>query len=334
MTKALAIVTIWLSGASVSAALWAPTTWDEQRDGFVSVASILGSDASQLLLPRAASVMTTLRFLAAHEPYMVRGFAEILREVCAAPGGAGTFVDSGSNEGFFSLLAASHGCRAVAIDPQPRCVEMLRAAAARNGGAVVRNLEVYNALLAASPTSSLLPLDTCFGDAQLPPNGNLVSSVTPHVGRVMQKQYQRAEAAQLKKPRVNVSSIALDALVAGDVQLWHIDVEGAELPVLRSAARLLQQRHVQRVVLEVIPSAWAKFGVPDLERGLAELAHTFRHHRCCLACDGTPYHWDLWPATPRSKNATQCVDVACTLKMLDKHDARPLFDPFCGNVKR
>ena len=95
-------------------------------------------------------------------------------------------------------------------------------------------------------------------------------------GARQQKQYQRAEAAQLKKPRVNVSSIALDALVAGDVQLWHIDVEGAELPVLRSAARLLQQRRVQRIVLEVIPSAWAKFGVPDLGReGLPSLRTPF-----------------------------------------------------------
>ena len=98
--------------------------------------------------------------------------------------------------------------------------------------------------------------------------------------------------------------------------------------VLRSAARLLSKRRLRRVVLEVNPSMWAKFGVPQLESGLAELAHTFRHHRCCLACDGTPYHWESWPATLRSKNAT-CIDVACTLKTTDTHEGRPLFDPFC-----
>ena len=50
----------------------------------------------------------------------------VLRSTCAAAGGLGqrraTFVDSGANEGFWSLLAAQLGCDVIAVEPQPACM--------------------------------------------------------------------------------------------------------------------------------------------------------------------------------------------------------------------
>ena len=42
-------------------------------------------------------------------------------------------LDIGANQGFYSMLAAAHGCRVVSFEPQPECQRGLLAARARNG---------------------------------------------------------------------------------------------------------------------------------------------------------------------------------------------------------
>eukprot|EP00966_Prymnesium_polylepis_P164889 3812363-Prymnesium_polylepis.1 len=45
----------------------------------------------------------------------------------------GVFMDSGANEGIYTLPAARLGCRVVAVEVQRRCTVMLRAACAHKG---------------------------------------------------------------------------------------------------------------------------------------------------------------------------------------------------------
>ena len=78
-------------------------------------------------LPRARPVLSVVEYLRIAESDMIDTTVRIFRKMCADSeqrhGRDHVFVDSGSNEGTFSLLAAAHGCHAIAIDPQPMCLQ-------------------------------------------------------------------------------------------------------------------------------------------------------------------------------------------------------------------
>ena len=74
------------------------------------------------------------------------------------------------------------------------------------------------------------------------------------------------------------------------VDLWHLDVEGAEVPVLLSARRLFEQRRIRRVVLEFIPFRWPGHGY-SLYTGLAAIQPLFREGWTChIVCPQEEQH--------------------------------------------
>eukprot|EP00966_Prymnesium_polylepis_P292981 6767217-Prymnesium_polylepis.1 len=117
-----------------------------------------------------------------------------------------------------------------------------------------------------------VPIDQCHG----------TSEYHTHLGRVSDVTREgRAKLYGRRSERRSVSPIAFDELVGTGrtISLWHLDVEGAEVPVLRSARRLFAEQRIKRVALEFIPFRWPAQNVSSF-RAYLELAALFRGWRC------------------------------------------------------
>ena len=104
-----------------------------------------------------------------------------------------------------------------------------------------------------------------------------------------------------------VGSLRLDDLAElrdahASIALWHLDVEGVEIPVLRSAARLFAARKIERVIFEISLKQWGKFGVYSKKAGLDELKKLFEGWTCTWACNGR-----LFPWTPVARREVYCA---------------------------
>ena len=185
-----------------------------------------------------------LEFLARFEPHII---AVMLAVFATCDRGSGLFVDSGANDGAWSLMAGVAGCRVIAVEPQPQCTRLLRSAVRVNG--LSERVSIHQNILAARPIQTQVPTDRCGGDTQFLPDGRVTTAFGWD-----ERRFNRSLATA---PRATVRSASLDDLlqrgrdVPATVDLWHIDTEGAELVVLRSAAAALSAARVRRVLIEV-----------------------------------------------------------------------------------
>jgi FkbM family methyltransferase len=137
-----------------------------------------------------------------------------------------TFIDVGANEGVYSIFAAARvgpKGRVIAVEPSPREIASLRGSLALNPKLKVSVVEA--ALGQANSWAELHVLDFAHaGENALAP----FASLTPDANR-------RA-----------VPTMSLDSLVQrlpdGKVDVVKIDVEGAELDVLRGAREVLRKQ--------------------------------------------------------------------------------------------
>jgi len=134
------------------------------------------------------------------------------------------FVDVGANVGYFSLLAASRGADVIAFEPNPDCCAQIESNAALNG---------YERIEAR----------------------RLAVSDTRGEGVLFQGPAENSGGASLKVgqgPSLRVSTDTLDAqLDACKPTLVKIDVEGAEVRVLRGAASMLGSSAPPDVICEI-----------------------------------------------------------------------------------
>lgn len=280
--------------------------WNDTSGRFFNLEDRLAGQDRPLTLPRPIympeySVVNTtvMGHFAISEAYIRERFLELFRTCRPHGDDEFLFVDSGSNEGSWSLLAAAHGCKVVAIDPQPLCIELLRVAATRSG---FDNIDMYNHILAPHHVNVSLnvPSDQCHGTSQYVTHLRKVSDVTlpgrSHLAR------------RRSAPRHAVSAKSLDELVGPrrTVSLWHLDVEGAEVPVLRSARRLFAERRIRRVVLEFIPARWPAHNLTRTGP-LPELARLFAGWQCHVICPfGGANHHKQPVSTSVIKPRTTC----------------------------
>jgi FkbM family methyltransferase len=142
------------------------------------------------------------------------------------------FLDVGANVGFFTLLAARRvgaAGRVVAFEPVPANVGVLQRNLLVNR---LRNVTVIPRAVAESAGVEDLWLTDC-------PGGGTLTSVG-----------QRPADAQQE---LRVSTLSLDEWIDGNpgpVRLIKVDVEGAELPVLRGMAGLVR-RHRPVLLIEL-----------------------------------------------------------------------------------
>ena len=154
-------------------------------------------------------------------------------------------ADVGANNGLYTHAFAKRGALVEAFEPQPECVNVLRAYASRRRS---RYVQVHPVALSSSSGVAALHLPR---GSESSPSASL--RATPD-----------ADAA------LEVPVEPLDSFGCSDLRLLKIDVEGAELDVLRGAAETLkrcrpllfveiEQRHHREPIREVF-DAIASFG--------------------------------------------------------------------------
>ena len=229
----------------------------------------ISSVPSTLRMPDVAGVRAMVRWIGTNEPFMVDAIMAILASACVTADAL--FIDSGMNEGMWTVLGAFSKCRTVGIEPQPQCLPPARMALDYNE----LTARTINALLAPIPTTATIDTSKpCFGGFQ-PNEAHSVQGKSRHaqVGSL-----RLDELDELKNPNVHIA-------------LWHLDVEGAEIPVLRSAAKLFANRRIDRVLFEITLKRWGQFGISSKKEGLDELRRLFSGWTCTWACNGRAFPW-------------------------------------------
>lgn len=185
-----------------------------------------------------------------------------LPQICKLPNAV--FVDSGANEGTWSLMAASYGCQVVAVEPQPLCVHWLRQEVKLNQ--MQDRIRVHNNVLSNSKFSVAVNDNACSGTSQYKSDGTVVDAFDTKI---------------VKLKTQNVNAVQLSELISDEAVVirWHLDTEGAEIPVLQSAKPLLERNRICEIILEWLPAQWSKFNV-TVQAGV-ETAHTLLQNFVC-----------------------------------------------------
>lgn len=208
-----------------------------------------------------------LVFLSLCEQFIAHAFAITWARVCSrhSAGHRMVFVDSGANEGTWSVLAAAWGCHSLAVEPQSACIEWIKDAARHNR--VADRVDARLAFL--GPPQEARP----FGHG------------------ACRRTFDGSSPQ--KHPRMNQSLVPTmplsEMLRPSDiVALWHVDLEGAESGVLLSSGDLFSARRVQRVMVELSPQQWPR----PREDVVRKLATLFEGWTCVVACSGRPFRWE------------------------------------------
>jgi FkbM family methyltransferase len=213
------------------------------------------------------------------------------------------FVDVGANVGVFSALVGTRipGVRITAVEPFPPVRADLEANLALN------RLDVSVVDSAVSDAEGEATFEVLDRDVL-----NRLAPSTPDGG---------GGGCGGGAHGITVPVTTLDKLVGGDPPaLVKIDVEGAELSVLRGASQLLSSQGP--VLLFEHAGHSAHFGVTptDLRRFLAE------HGYSIYLLDGelTPWHSDAQPPTP---NVVATRDIAAVRARLESPGGAPAVPP-------
>ena len=219
----------------------------------------------------------------------------LLQTTCSATSGPPPlFVDSGANDGIWSLMAAESGCTAVAIEPQLLCMRHIAAAARENGDLPIR---AHQNMLGIRSFTARVRIDQCIGTRQFLDSGKVGDAY--NVGNT-----DSEDPCLLQE----VPSARLDDLVGASerIALWHVDTEGAEKLVLESALRLFAEQRIDRIIVEWEPERVARFGM-SVEEATAFMAGLLSDWSCHRLCSSQPVDWTV--QVPQ--NAPH-MDVYCT----------------------
>lgn len=158
-------------------------------------------------------------------------------------------LDVGSNLGFYSIEPALYGYKTFAFDLQQDClrsVELLSEANHVSDLVTLYNFGLANSVQVALNSNSGCDYENFF-------------------------ETKEGAAAIMSSPSKKVImplDLAASLLKGGDViansrtvQLIKIDTEGAEVPIIQGAAKLLGSGLVKNLVIEVTPAHWNRFGL-------------------------------------------------------------------------
>ena len=172
----------------------------------------------KIFMPDYAALNSTVfHCVGIGEQYIRERFLELFRS-CEQRNETFLFADTGSNEGTWSLLAAAHGCRALAVDPQPLCITLLKAAANRSNlsAAIETHNRVLSPMSMHNPNGSMMvPNDQCLGTSEYHVHLNRVSDVTRE-GRTRLQRRAR---------RLPITPVAFEDVVGPErvVSMWHLE---------------------------------------------------------------------------------------------------------------
>jgi FkbM family methyltransferase len=159
-------------------------------------------------------------------------------------------VNVGANDGIYAITLAQLGCRVIALEPQPLCVEQLQFAAAMADTQFT--VDVHQKIVSDGQFSISVPGNICSGVSQY--------EETTGMHAVANHAVQPSELAQsnINTPPTTVHSVSLNSIVNDrDVRLLLIDCEGAEFDVLRSGAKTFATQRIFNAIIELKPHGWA-----------------------------------------------------------------------------
>uniref|UniRef100_A0A383VEQ7 Methyltransferase FkbM domain-containing protein n=1 Tax=Tetradesmus obliquus TaxID=3088 RepID=A0A383VEQ7_TETOB len=150
------------------------------------------------------------------------------------------FVDIGANVGVFSVSAAAAGARVAAFEAMPSNVALLRRSLCSTPW-LADKVALFGTGLGTKSAKCVIISDTVNrGD------GHTVCDKDPQTA-VMEAGWSNNHTYEV---RGEMTVRRLDTLLAEDVQVMKIDVEGFELEVLQGAQGLLQKHNVWYIMAE------------------------------------------------------------------------------------
>jgi FkbM family methyltransferase len=186
------------------------------------------------------------------------------------------FIDIGANVGVWTVaLAAAHPkAHVYCFEPTPNTFSMLRHNVALN-----RLQNVTAAQIAVSDSAGVLPF-------QVTENMPILNRLAPTKESAEDLYRGRFTNART----IDVESICLDDFCKDRridrIGFLKVDVEGAEVCVLRGAEQLLRNRAIDLIFIEVVPDQLR--GLGDSIEGLATIMKNMRYTFHMLRPDGSP----------------------------------------------
>jgi FkbM family methyltransferase len=172
----------------------------------------------------------------------VKWWKSRIQEQKVRSGGPCLVVDVGSNGGYYSLLSRSMGCKVLAIDAQPRCLDRLASSVAVNGfktgistaWTAISTDESKTIQVGATKCSGLWAVkESAWIDAESSYNVDvktrkLIDVLTEH--KMLPEDNEGEPIAMLK-----------------------VDVEGSEVNVFTTALPLFEKKQILGILAEVVP---------------------------------------------------------------------------------
>ena len=160
-------------------------------------------------------------------------------------GNAPVFFDIGANIGFYSVAFAlsQQNARVIAFEPGPAAAALC----ARNIAAVGERLQQQR--------SSIELVNAAVSDKA----GEMLLTVSGDSGHSSLLEVENFESASIKVKTTTGDQVAAERQI-NRVDVCKIDVEGAELDVLRGMSRLLERGAISLLQVEVNRPLWARSG--------------------------------------------------------------------------
>lgn len=146
------------------------------------------------------------------------------------------FLDIGSNIGYFSVLMASRGARVRAFDPVPQ------------------NAALLNLTSVLNPDLEISPMQAAVSDKA----GTMRFQIMPQtsLSRLVAADADQDASAH----EVEVQVITIDDLKLDRVDMVKIDVEGAELSVLKGMTKTIKATRPKLFMIELVEEHLENFG--------------------------------------------------------------------------
>jgi len=266
------------------------SVWDIGDRGMVSEVFVMTIDSDPpfnfVMPPPSAKEGVQLSVIAdgIFEPDTHKVFRWILEGNCISNGKRNLVIDAGANLGYFSLLSASHGCRSIAVEPQPRLQAMINFAIDINPGMRER-IKLHQKVVTNDLSAKLkvVYMDICWACSFAEP----------------------VQPGEIVPEDMLISPITISSLANENVLLLKIDVEGHEIRALESAHELIKNNRVENILVEWSPSRWSKVGktlddgVKELEY-LSSLGYVVRHYDLRMTYPQAGLKMDVFPFAGRT----------------------------------